>query len=139
MDRYFSGFITDAGFHRLDSAVWKSVLACPAAEEVFDIAAALDSLYGSGEGKLLLRSVGTLFQGEAPHDTMRAGGTREIAYVSKVPGRILENLPVYMVALHARIAWKRAGHGKQSLASLLAIGRRICSLSFASWLSFFCS
>ncbi|CAK9084428.1 unnamed protein product [Durusdinium trenchii] len=115
-------------FHQVDRAVWKSILKCSAAEEIFDIAAALDSLFGIGEGKLLLRAVGELLpvDQDKPQSTMRAGGTRKVGHLSKVPGNIVRNLPAYILGLHGRIAWKRSGHGKQTLATLLSSAFESC-------------
>ena len=75
-------------FHRLDNSVWKAVQASPAAEEVFDVAAALDSLFGVSEGKTLLRGISALV-GESARTTRRAGGTRKVGYLSGVPGHLL--------------------------------------------------
>lgn len=119
------------GFHQIDAAVWRSVVSCPPAEEIFDLAAALDNIFGSGEGKLLLRALGQQMQHEAKN-TMRAGGTRKVGYVSRIPKNLVANLPIYILGLRARVEWRRQGHGRQTLASLLAIGRRMCSLLFAS-------
>lgn len=125
------------GFHQIDAAVWRAVLSSSAAEEIFDVAAALDALFGSGEGKLLLRAVAGHMAagGHMAADPMRAGGTRKVAYISRVPANILRNLPVYLLSLQARLAWRRQGHGKQSLSSLISIGRRLCSVAFAAWIA----
>ena len=95
-------------FHRLDSAVWRAVLEVKATEEVFDLAAAMDSLFGMNEGKMLLRGIGALMN-QAPRSTRRAGGTRKVAYLSGVPSNLLQNLKHYVLGLHARLAWKRLG------------------------------
>ena len=95
-------------FHRLDSAVWRAALEVKATEEVFDLAAAMDSLFGMNEGKTLLRGVGALMN-QAPRSTRRAGGTRKVGYLSGVPSNLLQNLKHYVLGLHARLAWKRLG------------------------------
>ena len=95
-------------FHRFDSAVWRACMETPLTEEVFDLAAALDSLFGMCEGKALLRSVGSLLH-EAPRTTRRAGGTRKIGYISGVPSHMLANFKHYILGLHARIAWRKQG------------------------------
>lgn len=95
-------------FHRIDNAVWRSVMACPATEEVFDLAAAVDALFGVNEGKTMLRGIGDLLR-EKPKTTRRAGGTRKVGYLAGVPGNLLSNLKFYILGLHGRMAWKRSG------------------------------
>ncbi|CAE7316262.1 YIR007W [Symbiodinium sp. CCMP2592] len=97
-------------FHRIDNAVWRSVMACPATEEVFDLAAAVDSLFGVNEGKTMLRGIGDLLR-EKPKTTRRAGGTRKVGYLAGVPGNLLSNLKFYILGLHGRMdmaskAWR---------------------------------
>ena len=42
-------------FHRADNACMRGIRQIPAAKEVFDMAAAIDTLFGVGEGRLMMR------------------------------------------------------------------------------------
>ena len=106
---------------------------CPAAAEIFDLAVALFHLFGYGDGQILLRGVGTLF-GEGSHVIRKPGGTRKIGHLAGVPGNLLVNYKHYIVGLHCRIAWRKSGHGKQSLQFLHGIGRRLSDLKFVAFL-----
>ena len=120
-------------FHRADIGAMRAVRECPMANEVFLLAAALDSQFGVNEGRHLFQGVADMLHTDV-HKVQGLGGTRKIVAHSSVPRNILHNYKTYVAALHGRLAWKQSGHGKQSLASLISMGRRLCDVSFVSFL-----
>jgi len=96
-------------FHRADNACMRGIRQIPAAKEVFDMAAAIDTLFGVGEGRLMMRGVGALIH-QSQRSVANPGGTRKVVYLSGVPGNLLKNYTPYFAGLHARIAWHQAGH-----------------------------
>ena len=101
----------------------------PAAKEVFDMAAAIDTLFGVGEGRLMMRGIESLI--DQPHRSVaNPGGTRKVVYLSGVPGNLLTNYTPYFAGFHARMAWRQAGHSSQPLKYLVSIGRRFTDVSF---------
>lgn len=104
-------------FHREDAMLGKAVAESGYAQEVFDMAFLLDSLFGHGEGKILFQSVASEIK-EVPKDTRGPGGTRKVAGLSAAPGNLVDNYRTHVAALHARMQWARDGHSAQSLAKL---------------------
>ena len=116
-------------FHRVDNACMRGIRQVPAAKELFDMAAAVDTLFGVGEGRLMMRGIETLI--DQPHRSVaNPGGTRKVVYLSGVPGNLLNNYTSYFAGFHARIAWRQAGHSTQPLKHLVSIGRRFTDVSF---------
>ena len=124
-------------FHRTDTGAMRAVRACPMAVEVFDVAAALDSQFGVNEGRHMFKGIAEMLNTEVRTVRGLAGTTRKIVAHSSVPRNLLHNYQIYVAALHGRLAWKQSGHGKQSLSSLISMGRRLCDVSFVSFLWFF--
>ena len=120
-------------FHRADNACMRGIRAVSAAQEVFDLAAAIDTLFGIGEGRLMMRGVGALID-QPQRSVANPGGTRKVVYLSGVPGNLLKNYTSYFAGFHARIAWTQAGHSTQSLKHLVSIGRRFTDVSFVTTL-----
>ena len=120
-------------FHRADNACMRGIRQVPAAKEVFDMAAAIDTLFGIGEGRLMMRGVGALID-QPQRSVANPGGTRKVVYLSGVPGNLLKNYTSYFAGFHARIAWTQAGHSTQPLKYLVSIGRRFTDVSFVTTL-----
>ena len=120
-------------FHRADNGAMRAVASVSAVQEIFDVAACMDNLFGIGEGRILLRGVSSHLNEKA--STVRGpGGTRKVVFLAGVPGSLITNFKHYMAGLHGRVAWKQAKHGKQTLQSLLGIGQRLGDTSFCALL-----
>ena len=68
--------------------------------------------------------------GDVPTKLRAPGGTRKIGHLSGCPSSLISNYKVLIAALHCRLAWKREGHGSQSLSALLELGRRLQDVAF---------
>ncbi len=123
-------------FHRVDVACTRAVRRIPAAAEVFDVAKTMDALFGIGEGRLICRGVAQEL-GAPMREVRGPGGTRKVVYLSGVPGNLLENYQLYVTGLHVRTAWRREGHSAQTLEHLTAVGRRLSTTKFATFLLLF--
>lgn len=119
-------------FHRIDIALWRAIRGHEGVLGIFDLAKDIEHLFGVSEGALIFQAVSAAdssgapaaSQGRAP--VLRApGGTRKAAYVSGVPGSLLDHFPLLIQSLFARIAWRQAGHSTQSITSLVALGGRL--------------
>jgi len=116
-------------FHRIDIALWRSIRGHEGVLGVFDLAKEVEHLFGVSEGALIFQAV-TCASGTGVGRTpvLRApGGTRKAAYISGVPGSLLNHFPMLIQSLFARIAWRQAGHSTQSITSLLALGGRLAA------------
>ena len=123
-------------FHKADLAVARAVTRSSPAQEIFDTAACLDSMFAIGDGKLILRAAA--HQADVPAVKMtRAGGTRKIGHLSTVPGNMLQNYRAIVLGLHARLSWRKGGGGSQSLQHLTEVGRKIQNTCFAAFLCLF--
>ena len=100
------------------------------------MAAAMDHLFGIGEGRVLMRGVAAALH-QSSKVVTAPGGARKVVYLSGVPGNLVNNYRTYFNALHGRIAWRQAGHGSQSLTGLASIGRRLTDVSFVVFLLLF--
>lgn len=123
-------------FHRIDLACTRAVRSVAAAQELFDLARAVDSLFGVGEGRLIARAAASA-SGSHLMQTRAPGGTRKVVYVSGVPSNLIRNFQMYVSGLHARLAWRAAGHSAQSLGGLAEVGRRLSSIEFVAFLVMF--
>jgi len=74
-------------FHRVDIGGMRAVRQVRMAQEVYDIAAALDSQFGVGEGRNLLMGVAAQLD-ETPRMVKGLGGTRKVVYYSSIPMNI---------------------------------------------------
>ena len=116
-------------FHRVDVAMWRSVRKHALVLSIFDMSKEVDHLFGQSEGTLIFRGVASEL-GETPCNVRAPGGTRKVVYLSGVPGSLLQNYKVIRGGLHARVAWKQAGHSSQKLYHLLELGRRMSEPHF---------
>ncbi len=123
-------------FHRSDIGAVRAIRSVPAAQEVLDVAATLDHLFGVGEGRVLLRGIADLL-GERTSHVQGPGGTRKIVHLSTIPGNILHNYKAFVGGIHGRIGWRQAGHGRQTVESLIGLGRRLCSVPFVTFACIF--
>lgn len=116
-------------FHRLDVAVWRAIRQHTQVLSIFDISREVDYLFGQSEGVLIFRGVAECIE-EKPVSVRAPGGTRKIVYLSGVPGSLLENYKTIRAGLHARVAWKQAGHSSQKLSHILDVARRFSEVRF---------
>ena len=65
------------------------------------------------------------------------GLSRKVVSLSQEPGHLLLNLPAYVAGMHARLSYKRAGHGNYSVSTLVDAGRRLTSLEFIVFTTLF--
>ncbi len=123
-------------FHREDIAGRRAVRASAAAQEVFDVADAMHTLFGIGQGRVLFRSVASHLATET-RTVSQPSRMKKIGYISGIPGNLLVNYKAYYGGLHARMHLTREGRGSQTLTSLVAIGRRLSSLGFVAFAMLF--
>ena len=116
-------------FHRADVAMWRSVRKHPLVLSMFDISREVDYLFGQSEGVLIFRGVAAQI-GETGCSVRAPGGTRKVVYLSGVPGSLLRNYKIIRGGFHARVAWRQAGHSKQTIQHLLDLGRRMSEPQF---------
>ncbi len=119
-------------FHRADISARRAIAKVPLATELFDVSAALDSLFGVGTGRVLHRSIAHEL-GEPGRAVHQPGGTRKIVYLSGAPGNIISNFKTFVSGLHVRRQWKSEGRGNQSKAALVDIGRRLDTTAFVTF------
>jgi len=121
-------------FHRADVAMWRSVRKHPQVLAIFDVSKEVDYLFGQSEGVLIFRGVAAEL-GEIGCNVRAPGGTRKVVYLSGVPGSLLQNYKIIRGGFHARVAWRQAGHSKQTIHHLLDLGRRMSEPQFCVALS----
>jgi len=100
-------------------------------------------LFGTGQGRVLLRGVGQLLQDDQEHGAVlrpsEGCGTRPLAHSDRVCKSLIRNYRFYHTGLLARLAQTRGPErrGAQTLTKLVTIGRRIAALDFVVFLLFF--
>ena len=119
-------------FHRIDLAGSHAIRSTPAAVEIFDVARVLASLFGVGEGRVVLRSVADLI-GERRSRVPDQGGTRKIVALGNTIEHLLKNHRTFHAAMHARLGLVKAGRSGQTQNKLIGVGRRISSLGFVTF------
>lgn len=124
-------------FHREDLALTRAIHACALAEELFAICTMLDHWFHLAEGRLLLRAAAGATNSKVYHGGL-PGLSRKAVALSEEPGHLLDNLPAYVAAMHAKLAYKRAGHSqKTTVGSIVSGGRRLASLDFVVFTTVF--
>ena len=124
------------GFHRDDLAVARAIKRTAAAKRLYDVSAALHSALGVSEGRSILRSVGAALE-EPVLEQQKFAGTRKVGHMGAVPQNIMRNYKAITASLHARMQWRRAGHGSWTLENLTALSRNINDPSFIMFLLMF--
>ena len=124
------------GFHRDDLAVTRAIKNSPAAKHLYDIAAALHSAFGVAEGRTIQRSVAVALD-EPAREQPKFGGTRKIGHMAAVAKSIIGNFKTITASLHARLQWRRAGHGTWTLEALTELGRSLNDPAFLVFLAMF--
>jgi hypothetical protein len=124
-------------FHRVDLAASKAIEACPAAVEIFDIARVMGALFGTGDGRVMLRATQDLI-GQKRLRVPDQGGTRKVVALAHTVDHLLRNMQAFHAALHARRGQGEGakGRGAQTKQHLIQIGRRISNLNFVVFVIF---
>ena len=94
-------------FHRLDRAVAKAIETTPAAVAIFDLSRVIGSLFGVGDGRVILRSAADAI-GERRFRVPDQGGTRKIVALANTVEHLLKMHRTLHAGLHARIGQVRA-------------------------------
>ena len=94
-------------FHRLDRAVAKAIETTPAAVAIFDLSRVIGSLFGVGDGRVILRSAADAI-GERRFRVPDQGGTRKIVALANTVEHLLKMHRTLHAWLHARIGQVRA-------------------------------
>ena len=123
-------------YHRSESAFRYSISQCEPAQELFALAKGMSQQFGFGLGRVLLRAVASYADNDkgAAAD---AGGTRQGESLIRIADNLVQNFNTYGLALHAKIARKKEGHGGTSQTKLAVLGRRLLSIDFVVFLSCF--
>ena len=118
--------------HREDMRITRAIAACPAAGNLFDIGRLMDTFFGLGDGRLLLRTAASFI-----HTSTRSGAlpsiTRKGVTLTREPGHLLDNLPAYAVALKGKIALKSTvgatkARGSHNIGVLIEAGRQLTAV-----------
>ena len=121
-------------FHRVDLAASKAIEACPAAVEIFDIARVMGALFGTGDGRVMLRATQDLI-GQKRLRVPDQGGTRKVVALAHTVDHLLRSMRAFHAAMHAR-RWRPNAHGAQTKQHLIQVGRRISNLNFVVFVIF---
>ena len=120
-------------FHRLDIAMARAIGDTPAAVQIFDVARVMGSLFGVGDGRVILRSAADAI-GEQRLRVPDQGGTRKIVALGNTVEHLLKTHRTLHAALHARMGqMKDGGRGKQSMSKLIDVGRQVSALDFVTF------
>ena len=119
-------------FHRLDRAVAKAIESTPAAVAIFDVSRVMGSLFGVGDGRVILRSVADAI-GERRYRVPDQGGTRKIVALANTVEHLLKMHRTLHAAMHARIGQTRAGRSSQTITKLVDVGHQISALDFVTF------
>ena len=112
-------------FHREDIALTRAIAANSLAEEMYAICGMMDTMFGLGDGRLLLRAAAAATQSSVRSGRL-PGMTRKAVQLCSEPGSLVHNFRSYAAGLHLREAWRAAGHDQRA-AKLVDAGRRLTS------------
>ena len=121
-------------FHRSDMAYSRAVGASKPMKEIYDMHAVLDSLFNIAEGKALFRFVAALLDDKKTLATIRGNSTRKVGHSVWLASHLVSSYQAISLGLHARLAWKRQGHGTATLGTVTSVCRRFSDLSFVAFL-----
>jgi hypothetical protein len=122
--------------HREDKRITRAIAACPAASDLFDLGRLMDTFFGFGDGRLLLRTAASVTD-----TSIRSGAmpnvTRKGVSLTREPGHLLDNLPAYAVAMRGKVALKRENRGQHNLTVLIEAGRRLTAVDTVAFATLF--
>ena len=118
-------------FHRIHLAVANAIGHCRPAQEVFDVAKVMGSLFGVGDGRVLLRATCDLL-GHRPVRVPDQGGGRKVTALTHAVTHLTSNLKAFSGGMHARLGAARGPDksGAQSITRLIGVGRRLLDVNF---------
>ena len=124
------------GFHRDDKARRTAYMESGPTVELFDVAGAVNQLFGVGQGRIILRSAAALIDSPS-YVVPQTSGTRPTVSLQAAPGALVKNFRNYHAGLHARLDLVRKGRTAQTLTGLIALARRLDSVDFVAYLLLF--
>ena len=118
-------------FHRQDLAMTRAIVKCHLANEMYELCALMDHMFGLGDGRQLIKTAAAaatvqLRSGRLP------GMTRKAVQLCGEPGHLLHNFKAYAAGIHLKEQWRKDGHS-DSAAKLVAAGQRLTDLSTVSF------
>ena len=122
-------------FHRSDIAGLRAVKKVQMAKEIHDISQVIDSLFGVGSGRVILRGVAEVC--DLPHRQVpHTSGVRKVVHFSRVTAGLIDNFTALHAGLQARLALTQGGDkiGSQTVGRLVAVGRRLTVVDFVAFL-----
>ena len=114
-------------FHRIDRAVGRAIEDTPAAAAMFDVSRVMGSLFGIGDGRVILRSAAEAI-GERRYSVPDQGGTRKVVALANTVEHLIKMHRTLHAAMHARIGQSRAPRSSLSNSRLIS---RNSSASFS--------
>ena len=126
-------------FHRDEIAGRWAFKAVPMALEVYDVAAVLVQLFGTGAGRHVLRAAAKSLADDRESVSLarveESRSTRPLAYTQRVTESMYRNYRCYARAFDSReVARRGEGQGSSTQKALLSAGRRLFSFDFAVFL-----
>ena len=97
-------------FHRIDIAVSKAIEVTPEAMSIFDISRVMGSLFGVGDGRVILRSTADAI-GERRYRVTDQDGTRKIVALANTVEHVLKMHRALHASMHARIGQRMVDVG----------------------------
>ena len=122
--------------HREDKRITRAIAACPAASNLFEVGRLMDTFFGFGDGRLLLRTAASMVD-TAIRSGALPGITRKGVTLTREPGHLLDNLPAYAVAMPGKAALKREHRGQHNLELLIEVGRRLTAVDTIAFATLF--
>ena len=97
-------------------------------QESLAVTQLLDHYFHEGDGMKVLRLAASTAQACLPHGSNWINLTRESAGLGREASQFKKHFKVYAAGLHAREAWRQAGHENKGLHETVATGRRLTSV-----------
>ena len=125
-------------FHRGEAGGRHGVKTSTYYMETLDVSRVMFQLFGTGQGKVILKGVHEwLVDDQEMHKLKKPAnnsGTRPLAYFHRLVGALLANYRDYHMGMEVREKLVREQISGQTLSRLIAVGRRLSSLDFVTFL-----
>ena len=105
-------------FHLIDRAVGKAIEDTPAAVAFVDVSRVIGSLFGVGDGRVILLSVAEAI-GERRYRVPDQGGTRKVVALANTVEHLIKMHRTLHAAMHARLGQSRVGRSSQTISHLI--------------------
>ena len=119
-------------FHRIDRAAAKAIEDTPAAVAIVDVSRVMGSLFGVGDGRVILRSAAEAI-GERRYRVPDQCGTRKVVALANTVEHLIKMHRTLHASMHARIGQSRARRSSQTVSHLIDVGRHISALDFVTF------